>query len=177
MELIQESAESMGIDLDNIPNVEMPEHIETPVEIRAKNYGKMMHKWLKENWEYINQKSEMMVMINDEESVIKLKDTMEVLQWYCFFIGAKVHRASLDLDERQNNPDDEYNVYSDNLGSAKIAIIAIERSIDALSVFYRGFKEKEDALLEILVELASLKKQLLEIFPGVMDFKRPGFDD
>ena len=62
-------------------------------------------------------------------------------------------------------------------GSAKIAIIAIERSMDALSVFYDDFKEREDEILSFLVELSSIKKQLLQTFPGVMDFKRPGFDD
>ena len=123
------------------------------------------------------EKAEELVMINDEASIVKYKDALEVIEWYYFFIGAKVHRVHLDLEERQNDPDDEYNVYSDNLGSAKIAIIAIERSMDALSVFYTECKEKEDDILNFLLELSSIKKQLLQTFPGVMDFKRPGFDD
>lgn len=177
MEMITEDARRLGIDLDNLDDVELPVHNKTPVEIQAKDYGTKMHKWLTKNNEYFARKAEQLVVIGDEDSMVKIKDAMEVIQWYCFFIGAKAHRASLDLEERQNDPDDEYNVYSDNLGSAKIAIIAIERSMDALSVLYSGFSEKEDDILNFLAELSSLKKQLLKTFPGVMDFKRPGFDD
>jgi hypothetical protein len=177
MELIEEDADRLGVDLDDVEDIELPEHIETPLEVKAKEYGSKMHNWLNENQPFIKEQAEKLVMINDEASIIKYKDAMEVIQWYYFFIGAKVHRAHLDLEERRNNPEDEFNIYSDNLGSAKIAIIAIERSMDALSLFYNDFKEKEDDILKFLVELSSIKKQILQTFPGVMDFKRPGFDD
>ncbi|WP_167611059.1 hypothetical protein [Maribellus sediminis] len=177
MEMIEEDAEKMGVDLSDVADFELPEHIEAPLEVQAKTYGEKMHDFLEQNREFMAEKAEQLVMINDEASIIKYKDALEVIQWYYFFIGAKVHRAHLDLEERRNDPEDEYNVYSDNLGSAKIAIIAIQRSMDALSVFYNDFKEKEDDILKFLVELSSIKKQLLQTFPGVMDFKRPGFDD
>ena len=176
MELIEEDAERLGIELENVPNVELPEHIESSVEITAKDYGKSMHKWLEENLEFMQQKTEQFVVINDEASIIKFKDALDVIRWYCFFIGAKVHRAHLDLKERQNAPDDEFSVYSDNLGSAKIAIIAIDRSMNALSLFYAELKEKEDDILKFLTKLSGIKKQMLKTFPGVMEFKRPGFD-
>jgi hypothetical protein len=177
MELIEEDADRLDIDLDDVEDIELPEHIETPLEVKAKDYGSKMHNWLNENQPFIKEQAEKLVMINDKTSIIKYKDAMEVIQWYYFFIGAKVHRAHLDLEERRNDPEDEFNIYSDNLGSAKIAIIAIERSMDALSLFYNDFKEKEDDILKFLVELSSIKKQILQTFPGVMDFKRPGFDD
>jgi len=177
MELIEEDAERLGVDLDNLPDIELPEHIETPLEVQAKEYGNKMHKWLEKNRDFFVGQAEQLIVINDEDSMIKIKDALEIIQWYYFFIGAKVHRAHLDLEERQNDPEDEYNVYSDNLGSAKISIIAIERSMNALSVLYSELKEKEDDILKFLVELSSIKKQLLKTFHGVMDFKRPGFDD
>lgn len=177
LELIEEDAEKLEINLDDVSDIELPKHIETPLEIKAKDFGMKMHKWLEINRDYFTEKAGQLVVINDEDSMIKYKDAMEVIQWYCFFIGAKVHRAYLDLEERQNNTDDEYNVYADNLGSAKIAIIAIGRTMDALAVFYSGFEEKEDEILDLLLELSQIKKQLLKAFPGVMEFRRPGFDD
>ncbi len=177
MELIEEDADRLGIDLEDVEDVELPEHIETPLETRAKDFGTKMHKWLEQNRDFFTGKAGQLVVINDEDTMVKIKDAMEVIQWYYFFIGAKVHRAHLDLEERQNDPEDEFNVYSDNLGSAKIAIIAIERSMNALSVLYSEFKEKEDDILKFLVELTSIKKKLLKTFPGVMEFKRPGFDE
>jgi hypothetical protein len=38
----------------------------------------------------------------------------------------------------------EYDLMSDNLGSAKIAIIAIDRSMEALSAMYSVMPENED---------------------------------
>jgi formate dehydrogenase maturation protein FdhE len=66
---------------------------------------------------------------------------------------------------------------SDNLGSAKIAIIAIDRSVAALSAMYSAMPESEDDYLKFLAILSQIKKQMLETFPNAMDFKRPGFDD
>lgn len=177
MELIEEDADNLGVNLDEVSEIDLPEHVETPLEIQAKKFGKKLHSWLNSNQAYLEEKAGEMVIIKDKESMFQFQDAMEVIRWYCFFIGAKVHRAHLDLEERQNNPDDEFHIYDDNLGSAKIAIIAIERTMLALSVFYADFKEKEDEILKFLVELSSIKKQLLQAFPGVMEFKRPGFDD
>ena len=177
MELIEEDAERLGFDLEDVSDFELPQHIETPLEVKAKDYGTKMNKWLEENRGFFAREAEQLVVVDDEDSMVKIEDAMEVIQWYYFFIGAKVHRAHLDLEERKNQTEDVYNVYSDNLGSAKIAIIAIERSMNALSVLYSEFKEKEDDILKFLLELTSIKKQLLKTFPGVMEFKRPGFDD
>ena len=177
MEMIEEDADSEGIDLSDVEDIELPKHIETPLEVQARNYGINIHKWMNEHKELFSAKAEKLVMVDDDESMFKYRDAAEVIQWYSAFIGAKVHRSHLELEERQNNPDDEYGLYADNLGSAKIAIIAINRSMDALSVFYSGFSEMEDEILLFLLELTQIKKQMLKIFPGVMEFKRPGFDD
>lgn len=177
MEMIEEDADREGIDLNDVDSIELPEHIETSLEVQARNYGINIHKWMKKHKALFSDKAEKLVMIDDDASMFKYRDAAEVIQWYSAFIGAKVHRAHLELDERKNNSDDEYGLYADNLGSAKIAIIAIERSLDALSVFYSGFSEMEDEILQFLQELSQIKKQLLNSFPGVMDFKRPGFDD
>jgi hypothetical protein len=66
---------------------------------------------------------------------------------------------------------------SDNLGSAKIALIAVERSITAISVLYSLLPEDEDEMLGFLSSLAKMKKMLLSDFPKAMEFKRPGFDE
>ena len=177
LEMLEEDADERGIDLSDVPDIELPKHVETPLEVRSRDYGTNIHNWMKDNQQFFAAKAEQLVTINDEASMIKYQEAMEVIQWYGPFIGAKVHRSHLELEQRQNNPDDEFNLYADNLGSAKIAIIAIQRSMDALSVYYSAFKEMEDEILKFLLELSQIKKQMLSTFPGVMDFKRPGFDD
>ena len=137
-----------------------------------------MLKWLKANNESLKQKARQLFLIgNNEAPALKFADAWEVVQWYSVFISAKVHRAHFDLDERLQEKDDEYNVYSDNLGSAKIALIAIERSMAALTAMYSVMPESEDEYLKFLSLLSLIKKLMLETFPDAMDFKRPGFDD
>lgn len=100
-----------------------------------------------------------------------------MVQWYSVFISAKVYRAHFDLDERLPEEDDEDNLYAENLGSAKIALIAIDRSVSALSAMYSVMPENEDDYLKFLAQLSQIKKQMIETFPEAMNFKRPGFDD
>ena len=49
MELIEEDADRLGIDLSDVSDVELPEHIEAPLEVKAKDYGTKMHDWLSAN--------------------------------------------------------------------------------------------------------------------------------
>jgi hypothetical protein len=63
------------------------------------------------------------------------------------------------------------------LGSSKIAVIAIERSISAFVYLLECLPNYEDEFLKFLANLSKIKKDLLKAFPKTMDFKRPGFDE
>jgi len=176
MELLYEGAQKHGIDLDSLPAVEIPEHVTTPAEELANQYGKDMHDWLETHHLNLKEKAEQLLVINNtEEQALKFADAWEVLQYYFFFIGPKVHRAHIDLNDKLE--EDELDFMGDNLGSAKIAIIAIDRSIGALMVLYPLLSDNEDDILNFMTQLSKIKKLLLETFPTVMEFKRPGFDD
>ena len=177
-ELLEEDAKRFGIDLDNLPDVEIKKPEKRPVEKLSKKYSSQIFRWFEANNEKLKEKAEQLLIIaNNEEPALKFADAWEVAQWYSVFISAKVHRAHFDLDERLAEPEDEYDLMSDNLGSAKIALIAIERSIGALSAMYSAMPENEDDYLKFLAILSQIKKQMLETFPDAMDFKRPGFDN
>ena len=177
-ELLEEDAKRMGIDLNDLPDVEIKKPEIRPVENLAKKYSSQIMKWLQANNEILKLKAEQLLLIGDsEEPALKFADAWEVVQWYSVFISAKVHRAHFEVDERLAEPEDEFDLMSDNLGSAKIAIIAIDRSITALSAMYSAMPENEDDYLKFLSKLSQIKKQMLETFPKAMDFKRSGFDD
>ncbi|MBN2634624.1 MAG: hypothetical protein JXR61_00035 [Prolixibacteraceae bacterium] len=177
-ELLEEDAKRFGIDLNNLPDVEIKKGEEKPVEKRSKKYSTQMLKWLHENNEALKSKAEQLLFIsNNEEPALKFADAWEVVQWYSVFISAKVHRAHFELDERLEDPEDEYNLMSANLGSAKIALIAIDRSVSALSTMYSAMPENEDDYLKFLAQLSQIKKLMIETFPEAMSFKRPGFDE
>ena len=178
LDMISEDASKMGINLDELPIEEEQEHVDTPVEKLANEYGLILCKWLDNNSEKLRNKANQLLMIHNNQDITrKFAEALEVVQWYCFYISAKVHRSHFDLDNRIQEENPEEDSLFDNRGSAKIAIIALNRSMEALAVLYPELKDFEDDILNFLSMLSRIKRSLLTTFPTAMDFKRPGFDD
>lgn len=118
--------------------------------------------------------------ITSEEDAVHtmagLSDCEEVIKWYLFFIDAKLQRGLHGKIEREDWQEDN-GFQKDSDGSAKIAIIAIERSMNAWVKLYELMPASEDVALKVLSILSKLKRKALEEFPKAMEFKRPGFDD
>ncbi len=112
----------------------------------------------------------------DETALLHLKDAMEVIEWYRFFIAAKVHRALSGLTWVNDFTYDIDPVQNDSNGSAKAALLAIEKSLAAWETVCRFFPEKTDDLLRILASLSRQHRLVLQIFPNAKRFTRPGFD-
>lgn len=104
-----------------------------------------------------------------------LKDCYEVLQWYRYLIEAKLFRAMSDLFDAEEEPD-EILIYDSN-GSAKVALIGIDRSIAAWKELYDIFPEKEDEILRFMIMLQNIRTLTVGFFPDAEKFVRPGFDD
>lgn len=176
LDMITEEAERLGINIDEIAEqakAEQAEKVEpqkTEVEILSYDYGTKFYKWMKDHKEFFEEKSQTMLSISDEKT-IPITEALDVVNWYSIFISAKVQRAFHD-------PIIEFDdlIQNDNNGSAKIALIGIERSIEALSLLYKELQEKEDEILDFLVMLAKMKKLMEAQFPDAYKFIRPGFD-
>ena len=61
--------------------------------------------------------------------------------------------------------------------SAKVALIAIDRSIAAWGQIYKHFPEHTNDILDILVHLDRLRRKTETTFPNARAFVRPGFDE
>jgi hypothetical protein len=178
LDMISEDAKRNGINLEELPIVDEPAHVESEVEELADRYGLAMNSWLRDNIQILQAKeSQLLKITNNSDIAVKFADALEVVQWYCFYIAAKVHRSQFELEERLKDEADDDDALADNRGSAKIALIAVNRSIEALAVLYPELKEHEDEILKFLQQLSRIKKLLLVAFPTAMEFKRPGFDD
>jgi hypothetical protein len=118
--------------------------------------------------------------IKTEEDVVHtmtgLGDCEEVIRWYLFFIDAKLQRALHGKMEGESWQE-ENGYQKDSDGSARTAIIGIERSIGAWIRLYELMPSSEDVALKALSQLNQLKQKAVEEFPHAMNFKRPGFDD
>jgi hypothetical protein len=110
----------------------------------------------------------------DDESRAQM---LEIIRWYQYTIGAKIHRGLqglLDIDgyETTEELDDPQ---SDANGSMKVALIAIERSIMAWTSLLTP--ENSGEIEPLIGILTSLRQQVEDKFPHARDFIRPGFDE
>jgi hypothetical protein len=65
----------------------------------------------------------------------------------------------------------------DSDGSAKVALIGIDRSMAAWRGIYDYFPFHRDQILAIIVHLDRLRNRVEKIFPQARNFIRPGFDE
>lgn len=97
-------------------------------------------------------------------------EAVEVIRRYAFFISAKLLRAI-------NNDDiSEIAVNSDENGSAKVALISINRSIAAWCIIRSTFKGDKHMSAKLIGQLISIRRAAEQAFPRAMEFIRPGFD-
>jgi hypothetical protein len=106
------------------------------------------------------------------EQIQTLRECKEVISWYLYFIAAKMGRALMGKVEGW---EDASTVQTDMNGSAKIALIGIQRSMQAWVQIFHITKE-EDQILPLLQMLSTIQKLTKEEFPKAEEFVRPGFD-
>jgi hypothetical protein len=184
-ELLQESAEKWGIDLNapSDPECEKRERrrerrIERdPLLKNAMAYAEAVDAWVDERKVLFGEKAKQIEREVEMElpghdplpEAIALHEAVEVIRWYQYFLYPKIFRAMSGL------LDDGRDMMDDVLGSAKIALIAIERSIGAWQAL-GGLLQQSDDVLELQIRLAWIKTELEKRIPEAMDFKRPCFD-
>lgn len=189
MELIQEEADKLGIDLNDIDTSEFKEQEKINKQkvkqhylfSESGKYYKLVDAWIK-NSKYIfeNKENELIKIAElglDEKSTAhaeEIIDLIEIIKWHQYFIHAKLSRALHGKLREQKEIDMEW---IDADGSAKIALIAIERSIAAWGKILEIFPSEEDDILKILLLLSKLSKSTEKSFPNARSFRRPGFDD
>lgn len=109
-----------------------------------------------------------------DAAAAEIRDALDVVHWYLFFIDVKLQRAvSSRVDEHRDEPD---GFPSDADGSAKVALIAIDRSIAAWARLRGHLTGEGDAILDLLVQLERLRRAAEQEFPRARAFQRPGFD-
>jgi hypothetical protein len=191
LEMVKETAEEMGIDLNAIDHEEYAEQEELvhkmvkdqPHTQAARAYADMVNKWFDSNEELFKNKGEELLALAQaeipgtriDEDALKIQDCFEIVRWYQHQIYVKLCRASSEMirGELENT---EYFPQDAN-GSAKVAIIGIEHSIAAWGSLLGQFPEQENSILDMLVALKKLLRQVDAAFPDARAFIRPGFDE
>ncbi|RUT79902.1 hypothetical protein [Ancylomarina longa] len=189
MELLHQAAKDLGmelpketIDFDSDVEERKDELIfKSQIMLQADKYSELVDAWfldfesllyvgvntLKEIFDFTNEED----MLEEEQ---KIFDVYEIIRWYQFIIPSKLFRS---LRSKVNTEESGNEFYQhDSVASAKVALVSIDRSIDAWSCFLQRFPESEDSMLPILLLLSGLKTLVEKIFPEARDFIRPGFD-
>jgi hypothetical protein len=187
LELLKSHAEELGIELDD-PNMEIESVVDSrksrennPLIAEASKYSKLTQNWLDSNQTQLESLDLLLSENGPEKQFIEecnaptFTNLIEVIAYYKDFIAIKISRAIIQPKEKSSALQELANY--DSNGSAKIALIAIDRSIGAWASILKRMPSREDELLLILVILQRLRCNLETEFPEARSFQRPGFDD
>ncbi len=103
-----------------------------------------------------------------------LEEPIQVIRHYQYFIYPKIVRAVEGRLSGEAASTSE--MEADGCGTAKVVLIAIDRSLAAWSLLYGEYPAEEDSTLSILLHLDRLRRSVEVVFPSARAFIRPGFD-
>jgi hypothetical protein len=171
-QMLDDLKERHGIDPSELDNIEMAiDPGNHPLILFANEVVFRIHKWLEKN-DLFERLNNMRVLGNPPtEKFTRYKESIEVIYWYNFFVSVKIIRAVADLIEKS-----EFGIYDMN-GSAKIALVSIDKLIVAWSYILTESAVTEDEVLDILIKLTELRKRTDFTFPDARKFLRPGLDE
>ncbi len=110
------------------------------------------------------------------DDMTDIQEMLDILQWYKHQIYVKIMRALSGKYDRDILPmlDEKPKDFD---GSAKVALIGVDRSIAAWMALREFFFEQKDDIIDLLVHLDRLRKAIEQTFPNARAFIRPGFDE
>ncbi len=183
--LIEDLAKEEGVDLESI-EIDEDDEIDNKVDIlthRSMNYANMVDEWFKNNQNIIEndllkqkKRSHLkLIYPHPTETPISLKEVVEVISYYKYAITVKLSRAIKSRDNEAKIRLEDISKDSD--GSAKIALIEIDRSINAWSELLKYFEDEPRGILKIINYLKQIREIAEKEFPNARLFIRPGFDE
>jgi len=171
-DLIVEWSRESGIDLNGFSDdVEARKHRRQlvdnhPLTKAGKKYANTASDWFRELDHAV-----------DIENTEGLEDAREVIQWYQYQIAVKTMRALSGRKEELEGDPELAKLPKDSDGSAKVALIGIDRSIAAWRLMQLSLPERTASIVPLMLQLEQLRLRLEKAFPESRSFLRPGFDE
>jgi hypothetical protein len=185
--LLKEKAEDEGIDLDAVDlNEEDDRFVMEAAEGHeisraARLYCDMAEDWFNKAEHLFGEDDKAGPDIQSHPGKTEgtekdeLEEALEVVRWYQNQIYVKLMRAISGLIEEQRESSEGPVQYAkDSDGSAKVALIGIDRSIAAWGIIHTHFPNPD--IQHIMTHLGRLIKRIETDFPDARAFIRPGFD-
>lgn len=191
-ELLRDMAKARGIDLPSV----LPEEIarkrrlrrkeaeQTPIARQARLYSIGTGEWFVRHEQLFKMTEEILTkearlgIKEPELRTVSILEAAEVIRWYQDQIWVKLMRAlhGEDQEEGLDEYDELEGFPKDSDGSAKVALIGIDRSIGAWSQLRENLEDQSGNILDILADLGTLRMRIEERFSKARSFVRPGFD-
>jgi hypothetical protein len=188
-EMLLNMAAEHGVDLSEVDDAAFHEQEEErhqrirshPLARHARKYTRRVEAWFKKHSQLFEtkgrqlRKSALLQLpdTNPAADAAAIVDAVEVIRWYQYQLHAKLVRALSSRDDQEEWGEDGEN---DANGSAKVALIGLERSMASWGKLRQHMDDQADTILDILRSLDKLRRLTLELFPEAPAFLRPGFD-
>ncbi|WP_128547270.1 hypothetical protein [Larkinella soli] len=153
----------------------------SPLAALCDEYLRETAVWLKEEKDLLRQAGhqqafEVNLGLRSEEEALgllnTLKDAWEIIKWYRTLIPVKVISA-LQINQ---SPDGNKTLSEYFNGKAKLVLVSVDRSLLAWHTLLNNYPEKTDEVLDMLVLLDRIRRQMEGTFPDARTFLRPGLD-
>lgn len=108
------------------------------------------------------------------------RESLLVLKWYATLISSKLFKAYFRLNKMKLFHSDHWEVeqlMQEINGSAKVALIAIDRSLEAWKYLGRSLTELNGDIQFFIDFLQEIMDRSEKLFPAARNFIRPGFDE
>ena len=179
---IPEWAKQTRRDLDTFPQQNTvsrrSRHVDNhPLTKAAKHYANTASDWFRElehNSEPTLTSAKPPTEV-DRHNPQPFEDARGVIQWYQYQIAVKTMRALSGRKEEIEDPETA-NFPKDSDGSAKVALIGIDRSIAAWRLMQLSLPDRAESIVPLILQLETLRINLEQSFPEARAFIRPGFD-
>jgi hypothetical protein len=188
-EMLDELMKEHGIELDQADldaarerERQRQDEQNHPCAVAASQYAKAVEHWVRDASPRLQERGETLTQhlrmglpgADPEADARRLVDATEIIRWYQHQIAVKIMRAASWAGEEGEI--DFQSGHSDADGSAKVALIGMDRSLAAWSELLRQIPDDEDRILPLLAALGRLRRDVEAAFPGARAFIRPGFD-
>jgi hypothetical protein len=134
------------------------------------------HPLTKAGKKYANAATDWFREFDQTIEISDLEDAREVIQWYQYQIAVKTMRALSGRKEELEEDPEIAGFPKDSDGSAKVALIGIDRSMAAWRMMQLSSPDRLESIVPLILQLEGLRLRLEHGFPAARDFIRPGFD-
>lgn len=180
-EMIAKWAEEAGVSLNEIDEASSERRQERRTKVAqdslalvAKKYAYAVDDWFRACDEIIEVHEPLVE--SELEDTERIMESREVISWYQYQIAVKIMRA-LSSRHDENRWQDDDNFGNDSDGSAKVALIGIDRSVSAWRLMQIAVPEQDESIVQLILLLEGLRQKVEQRFPKARGFIRPGFDE